>query len=166
MNDRVAQPSHRSYSAAALAGFLGATFLVAGVSSAITISAIPTWYATLAKPTFNPPNSIFGPVWTVLYALMAIAAWLVWRQPDSTLRRAGLIWFGIQLVVNFLWSMIFFHFHHIGLAMLEIGFLWLLVAGTTAIFFRVSKPAGWMFVPYLAWVSFASLLNFSIWRMN
>jgi translocator protein len=166
MNDPAVRQPYRSYRAAVLAAFLAATFLVAGVSSLFTVSAIPTWYAALAKPSFNPPNQIFGPVWTLLYALMAIAGWLVWKQPDSKLRRAGLIWFGIQLAVNFLWSVIFFRFHQIGLAMAEIVLLWIGVAGTTAIFFRVSKPAGWMFVPYLVWVSFASVLNFAIWRMN
>ncbi len=166
MNDPGVQPPSRPYSAVALAAFLAATFLVAGVSSVFTVTAIPTWYAALAKPSFNPPNQVFGPVWTLLYALMAIAAWLVWKQPDSKLRRAGLIWFGIQLALNFLWSFVFFRYHQLGLAMVEIAFLWLAVAGTTAIFFRTSKAAGWMFVPYLAWVSFASVLNFAIWRLN
>lgn len=149
-----------------MAGFLAATFVVAGVSSAFTVPAIPTWYAGLAKPSFNPPNQVFGPVWTLLYTLMAIAAWLVRKRPDSRLRRAGLIWFGIQLAVNFLWSIVFFRFHQIGLAMAEIVLLWVAVAGTMLLFFRVSKPAGWMFLPYLAWVSFASVLNFAIWRLN
>jgi len=159
-------PFVRTHSKAALACFLAATFLVAGVSSLFTVSAIPTWYAALNKPSFNPPNQIFGPVWTVLYALMAIAAWLVWRLPDSKLRRAGLLWFGIQLGLNFIWSFVFFSSHQIGLAVIEIALLWIGILGTMLIFFRLSKVAGWMLVPYLGWVSFASLLNFAIWRMN
>ncbi len=154
--------------------FLAATYLVAGVSSALTVSEISTWYPTLAKPSFNPPNWIFGPVWTLLYTLMAIAAWLVWRLPDSQLRQGGgfsvrrlaLFWFGIQLAINFLWSVIFFRYHRIGIALVEVVFLWLAIAGTTALFFRLSKSAAWLFVPYLAWVSFASVLNFAIWRLN
>jgi benzodiazapine receptor len=168
--------SPRRNSALALAGFLAATFLVAGVSTTFTISAIPTWYAALAKPSFNPPDNIFGPVWTLLYTLMAIAAWLVWKLPDVPFRRGGvgvfsirrvaLIWFGIQLTVNFLWSFVFFGHHKIGLSVVEIAFLWLAVAGTMILFFRLSKAASWLFVPYLAWVSFASVLNFAIWRLN
>ena len=168
--------SPRNYSALALAGFLAATFLVAGVSTTFTLPSIPTWYAALAKPSFNPPNQIFGPVWTLLYTLMAIAAWLVWRLPDVPFRRGGtgvlgirrvaLFWFGVQLALNFLWSFVFFGHHRIGLAMAEIVFLWVAVAGTMLLFFRLSRPAGWMFVPYLAWVSFAAVLNFAIWRLN
>jgi len=160
----------------ALAGFLAATFLVAGISTTFTVSAIPTWYATLAKPSFNPPNSIFGPVWTLLYALMAVAAWLVWRLPDVPFRRGvpgvlgkrrvALFWFGIQLIANFLWSFVFFGHRQLGLSVVEIAFLWVAVAVTMLLFFRLRQAAGWLFVPYLAWVSFASVLNFAIWRLN
>ena len=176
MSELTLQSSPRSYSAVALAGFLAATFLVAGVSTTFTVSAIPTWYATLAKPSFNPPNAIFGPVWTLLYTLMAIAAWLVWKLPDVPfrrgaagvlgMRRVALFWFGVQLALNFLWSFVFFGHHRLGLSVVEIIFLWLAVAGTMLLFFRLSKAAGWLFVPYLAWVSFASVLNFAIWRLN
>jgi benzodiazapine receptor len=150
----------------ALLAFLAATYLVAAVSSVFTVGSIPTWYAALAKPGFNPPNQLFGPVWTLLYTLMAIAAWLIWKRPGSPLRRAGLVWFGSQLTVNFFWSFIFFRFHQIGLAFAEILLLWLAILVTMAIFFRLSKTAGWMFAPYLAWVTFASVLNFEIWRLN
>jgi len=159
-------PFARNHGGVALAAFIGLTYLVAAVSSIFTVTAIPTWYAALAKPFFNPPNQVFGPVWTVLYTLMAVAAWLVWRRPDSPLRRTGLLWFGIQLGLNFIWSFVFFSAHQIGLAVIEIVLLWIAIAGTMVIFFRLSKPAGWMFVPYLAWVTFASVLNFAIWRLN
>ncbi len=176
MSEPSLQSSPRSHSALALAGFLAATFLVAGVSTTFTVSAIPTWYAALAKPSFNPPNNIFGPVWTLLYALMAVAAWLVWKLPDVPLirgsvgvfsiRRVALFWFGIQLVLNFLWSFVFFGHHRIGLSVVEIAFLWIAVAGTMLLFFRLSRVAGWLFIPYLAWVSFAGVLNLAIWRLN
>lgn len=166
MNEVLLQESSRRYSVLALAGFLAATFLVAGVSTTFTISAIPTWYASLAKPSFNPPDAVFGPVWTLLYTLMAIAAWLIWKRPDSLLRRAGLRMFGLQLALNFIWSLLFFRYHSIGVAFEEVLLLWLAILVTTGIFFRVSKAAGWMFVPYLGWVSFASVLNFAIWRLN
>jgi translocator protein len=176
MSEPTLQSSPRRNSAVALAGFLAATFLVAGVSTTLTLPAIPTWYAALTKPSFNPPNAVFGPVWTLLYTLMAVAAWLVWRLPDVPFRRGGagvfsirrvaLFWFGGQLATNFLWSFVFFGHHRIGLSVIEIIFLWLAVAGTMLLFFRLSRPAGWMFVPYLAWVSFASVLNFAIWRLN
>lgn len=158
--------STRKNGAIALAAFLGLAYLVATVSTVFTISSIQTWYAALAKPGFNPPNQVFGPVWTVLYTLMAVAAWLVWRRPDSPLRRAGLVWFGAQLAANFLWSLVFFEAHRIGLALIGIALLWVGILGTMLVFFRVSKAAGWMFAPYLAWVGFAGVLNFAIWRLN
>ena len=166
MSEVKLRPNPRAYGAAALVGFLAATFAVAGVSATFTASEIPTWYSALAKPSFNPPNWIFGPVWTLLYALMAIAAWLVWKRPDSDLRRPGLQLFGLQLALNFIWSILFFRYHRIGLAFAEVLLLWLAILATMAVFLRVSKAAGWMFTPYLAWVSFASVLNFAIWRLN
>jgi tryptophan-rich sensory protein len=166
MSDFTLRPAPRAHSPLALAAFLAATYLVAVVSSVFTVSAIPTWYAALAKPSFNPPNQLFGPVWTLLYTLMAIAAWLVWKRPNSPLRRTALIWFGIQLGLNFIWSFVFFWAHRIGLAFIEIALLWVAILGTTLIFFRLSRVAGWLFVPYFAWVSFAGVLNFAIWRLN
>jgi tryptophan-rich sensory protein len=153
-------------SALALAGFLALTYLVAATSTIFTVSAIPTWYAALAKPPFNPPNAIFGPVWTLLYTLMAIAAWFIWRLPPSPLRRDALILFAVQLTLNFLWSFIFFGSHRIGLALAEIALLWLTILVTTIAFFRLNPPAGWLFVPYLAWVTFAAILNAALYRLN
>jgi tryptophan-rich sensory protein len=166
MSDSSISPVMRARSPLALAGFLAAAYLVAGVSSIFTISEIPAWYAGLAKPSFNPPNQLFGPVWTLLYTLMAIAAWLVWRRPGSGPRKAALWWWAVQLALNFGWSLIFFRQHRIGLALVEIFFLWLAIAITMALFFRLQKTAGWLMVPYLAWVSFAGVLNFAIWRIN
>jgi translocator protein len=155
----------------ALAGFLAASFLVAVVSSTFTAGAIPTWYAALNKPSFNPPNSIFAPVWTVLYALMAIAAWLVWKSPTATpentaLRTAALRIFWLQLFLNFAWSWIFFREHRLAGALLEIVVLWLAIVTATLLFLRVSKLAAWLMLPYALWVAFAAVLNFEIWRLN
>lgn len=159
-------PGSRTPQWLALAGFLAATFLVAGCSTVFTVQAIPTWYATLAKPSFNPPNSVFGPVWTLLYALMAIAAWVVWKQPVSPPRSLALRLFWVQLALNFAWSLIFFGQRRIGWALIDILMLWSAIVLTCIVFFRLSKTAGSLFLPYIAWVSFASVLNFEIWRLN
>jgi benzodiazapine receptor len=156
----------RPHGVLVLAGFLAATFAVAGVSSVFTVAQIPTWYATLVKPSFNPPNRIFGPVWTVLYALMAVAAWRIWKLPSSTLRMRGLRLFWVQLVLNFAWSFLFFGAHRIGLAGIEIILLWAAILAATIVFFRLDRLAGAFFSLYLAWVSFASVLNLSIWLKN
>lgn len=156
----------RRYQWLALAGYLTACFLVSGISGYATAQAIPTWYASLSKPSFNPPNQIFAPVWTVLYALMGIAAWLVWRMPDSADRTRALVLFWLQLLLNFAWSWIFFHQHLIFAAALEIVILWFAILFMTMAYWRVYPPAGWMMVPYLCWVSFASILNWGIWHAN
>jgi translocator protein len=156
----------RAYSAFVLAGFLAACFLVASVSSTFSIPAIPHWYAALNKPSFNPPNSVFGPVWTLLYALMGIAAWLVSREPASPLRSSALRIFWLQLFLNFAWSWIFFRQHQVAGALLEIVLLWLAIVAATALFSRVSRLAAWLMLPYLAWVAFATILNYEIWRLN
>jgi translocator protein len=167
MQDMPSIPARqRTHSAFMLAGFLAACFLVASISSAFSIPAIPHWYAALNKPSFNPPNHVFGPVWTVLYALMAIAAWLVWNPPASPLRSSALRIFWLQLFLNFAWSWIFFHQHQLAGALLEIVLLWLAILAATVLFSRVSRLAAWLMLPYLAWVAFATLLNYEIWRLN
>jgi benzodiazapine receptor len=158
-------------SAIALAGFLAASFLVGAVSSTFSVAAIPEWYAGLSKPSFNPPNGIFAPVWTLLYALMAIAAWLVWKAPAGTpekiaLRTAALRIFWLQLFLNFAWNWIFFREHRLAGALLEIVVLWLAIVTATLLFMRVNKIAAWLMLPYVAWVALAAVLNFEIWRLN
>lgn len=138
-------------------------FAVAGLGSLATTPNIPTWYATLNKPSWNPPNWLFGPVWTVLYALMAISAWLVWKRAGW---RAAILVFVIQLLLNLAWSFIFFGAHQIGLAFAEIVLLWIAIAATIWMFYPISKVAAVMLLPYLLWVSFAAGLNFTIWRLN
>jgi tryptophan-rich sensory protein len=144
-----------------------AVCLGAGSLGAIaTTPEIDGWYSTLAKPTWNPPASVFGPVWTTLYVLMALAAWLVWKPAGFQAAAMPLTLFGGQLVLNVAWSWIFFGMHQPGWAFVEIVILWLAIAATTWAFFRRSQLAGWLLAPYLAWVSFAAVLNFTIWRLN
>jgi tryptophan-rich sensory protein len=124
------------------------------------------WHAALAKPAWNPPNGVFAPVWIALYALMGIAAWLVWRSPEGRGRRMALGLFLVQLALNGAWSWIFFGRHAIGAALAEIALLWLAILATGLAFGRVSKAAAWLLAPYLAWVTFATALTFAIWRLN
>ncbi|HVP37426.1 MAG TPA: TspO/MBR family protein [Terriglobales bacterium] len=141
---------------------------LAGVTGSIfTSPAIPHWYATLVKPSFSPPNSIFAPVWTSLYFLMGISAYLVWRKGlDNHLVNSALRLFIIQLILNTFWSILFFGLRSPVLGLIEIIILWIAILLTTFSFFRVSKIAGFLLLPYILWVSFAVILNFSIWRLN
>lgn len=141
-------------------------FTVAGVSARWTAAEIPVWYRTLTRPAIAPPNWVFGPVWTLLYTLMAVAAWLVWQSPASPQRTWGLILFLVQLGLNFAWSWIFFSRHAIGAALAEVLVLWTAIAATALLFARSSPPAAWLLAPYLAWVAFASVLNAAFWRLN
>jgi benzodiazapine receptor len=151
---------------AALGGFLVACFAAAGLGGWIAAGAIPGWYATLEKPRFTPPDWIFGPVWTVLYLLMALAAWLVWREPESGRRTKGLRLFWAQLVLNVGWTAIFFGLHRVGVAALEIVLLWMAILATAYRFFRIRRVAGWLLTPYAVWVAYAALLNWAIVRMS
>ncbi|MFM2196772.1 MAG: hypothetical protein RLZZ505_204 [Verrucomicrobiota bacterium] len=124
------------------------------------------WYASLDKPSWNPPGWIFGPVWSALYAMMAVAAWLVWKQGGFAIRRKALGLFLAQLLLNALWTPLFFGMHLPGVAFAEILLLWLAIAATLIVFRSVNRTASWLLVPYLAWVSFAAVLNGTLWRMN
>lgn len=124
------------------------------------------WYRSLAKPAWNPPSWLFGPVWTALYIMMAVAAWMVWRRGGWREQRGPLGLFLVQLALNAAWSPIFFGLRQPGLAFAEILLLWLAIASTGAAFRRVRPAAAWLLVPYLAWVSFAAVLNFTLWRLN
>lgn len=140
--------------------FLVATYMAAAVGA---LAPPDAWYVTLPKPTWTPPGWIFGPVWFVLYTLMAVAGWLVWRQTGWKHWALGL--FAIQLALNMLWSPLFFGLHRPDLAFADIVALWVAIVATTVAFWRVSPAAGLLFVPYLAWVSFAAVLNFAIMQM-
>ena len=137
-------------------------------SGIVTKSSIETWYPTLIKPSFNPPNWIFAPVWTMLYIMMGIAAGLVWNRMDSNkeLVKKALILFAIQLALNSLWSCLFFGLKNPMLALVEIVLLWLIVYETYIKFTKIDKIAGYLFIPYLFWVSFATVLNASILWLN
>jgi translocator protein len=124
------------------------------------------WYASLAKPSWNPPNAIFGPVWSVLYALMAVSAWLVWRRVGFSGAGAALGLFVVQLVLNALWSYLFFGLHRPDIAFFDIVVLWVVILAVLLLFWRVDRTAGALMLPYLAWVGFASCLNFVLWRLN
>ena len=150
---------------AALAGFVAVCLAAGFFGSLVTAPRIPTWYASLEKPAGNPPSWVFAPVWTTLYILMAVAAWLVWRRVPS-LRTPPLVWFWMQLALNTIWSLIFFGLERPGLALLDIGLLWLAIAVTITVFRRFSGTAALLLSPYLAWVTFAAYLNFGIWRLN
>lgn len=141
-----------------LCGLLGAFF---------TMPAIPGWYASLQKPFLNPPNAVFGPVWTVLYALMGASLYLVIRtEGPEALKRTAVFLFGVQLALNTLWSWLFFGLKNPGLALADIVLLWAAILAAMVCFRRLSRPAFWMFLPYLCWVGFAVFLNFEIWRLN
>ncbi len=131
-----------------------------------TISEIPNWYAGLQKPSFNPPNWLFGPVWTLLYILMGISVYLIWKQPVSTERNIGLMLFALQFVLNFCWSIIFFKQHQLGWALVEIIVMWIFILLTIIWFGKMSSVASWLLVPYISWVSFAAILNAAIWKLN
>jgi len=137
-----------------------------GLGAIATTPEIDGWYKTIAKPPWNPPDYVFGPVWTTLYVMMAIAAWLVWKPAGFQAAKGPLMLFAVQLVLNVAWSWIFFGLHQPGRAFAEIMILWLAIAATMKSFFRRSPVAGSLLVPYLAWVSFAMTLNFAIWRLN
>jgi len=146
--------------------FLLSCFSVAGLGSLATTPEIPTWYATLRKPAWNPPNWLFGPVWTALYAAMAIAAWIVWRRTGWGGSNGALWLFVIQLALNLAWSFIFFRFHSPRWAFVEIVALWIAIAATLARFAGISGVSAMLLAPYLAWVTYAAALNFAIWRLN
>jgi translocator protein len=137
------------------------------IGSIFTASALPTWYAQLIKPDLNPPGWMFGPVWTTLYALMGVAAFLVWTKSwERRDVRKALSVFGFQLVLNASWSIVFFGLQSPGWALVNIALMWLAILWTMILFYKISKPATWLLVPYILWVSFAAYLNYSIYVLN
>ena len=147
----------------ALVGMVVVCLGVAGIGGLATAPNIPTWYAGLVKPAWTPPGWLFGPVWSFLYLSMAVAAWLVWRRGNALV---PLTLFAIQLAFNAAWSWLFFGLHSPGAAFIDVVFLWAAIAATMLVFWFRSTIAGLLFMPYLAWVSFATVLNFTIWRLN
>lgn len=146
--------------------FVALCFAAAGIGAWLTDSSVNTWYQTINKPTWNPPDWVFGPVWTVLYAMMGIAAWLAWLRPAPPTALQTWTPFGVQLALNTAWSGIFFGLRQPGWALAEMIPLWLAIAATIYVFRQRSRTAAWLLVPYLAWVTFALVLNFELWRLN
>jgi tryptophan-rich sensory protein len=140
--------------------------LVGFIGSLFTTPAIPTWYPTLNKPFFTPPNWIFGPVWISLYLLMGISLFLIWRRSDHPQFKPALFFFFVQLMLNVFWSAAFFGLRSPLLGLIDIILLWVAILFTILNFFKISKSAGTLLIPYLVWVSFAALLNFSLWILN
>ena len=151
-----------------LLGLIGWLILCFGASAVGAIASIQakSFYADLVQPAWAPPPWIFGPMWTMLYAMMAIAAWLVWRSGGLRSHRIAFSLFFAQLVLNGIWSWLFFAWNLGALAFMDIVMLWLLIAATIVFFWRVSHVAGGLLIPYLLWVSFAAALNFSLWQLN
>ncbi|WP_293860207.1 TspO/MBR family protein [uncultured Alsobacter sp.] len=150
---------------AAIAGLsVVATSTIGGLATGPKILG---WYAALAKPWYNPPNWVFGPAWTLLFLLMAIAFWRILQTPAGTpWRTLAIVLFGVQLVLNALWSVLFFGMESPALALAEVGPFWLAILATLVVFARIDRIAGWLFVPYLAWVAFAAVLNYGVWSLN
>lgn len=155
----------RSKQLLGLALWLAVCFAAAGIGAAASIRAA-SFYGGITQPSWKPPASVFGPVWTVLYAMMGISAWLVWRSGGLRANRRSLGTFLVQLGVNGLWSWLFFSWHRGALAFADIVLLWVLVLATLAGFWRVQKIAGALLIPYLLWVTFAGALNYFVWQLN
>jgi translocator protein len=138
---------------------------IGAVAGYFTSSAIGGWYSTLVKPSFNPPNNLFGPVWTGLYLLMGIACYLIWKSDNANKKKALQV-YALQLLLNFLWSFFFFYFKNPALAFVDIILMLITIAITIKLFYSINKTAAYLLVPYILWVSFATALNFSIWQLN
>ncbi len=154
------------HSAFALVVFLAASFTAATVGGLATAESVKTWYPLLNKPDWNPPPWIFGPVWTALYVMMSIAAWRVYQKRNTQGANVTLALFFIQLCLNALWSILFFGLHSPGFALIEILILWGLLFNLQLRFWTLDRIAGWLWLPYLLWVTFASILNGTIWWLN
>lgn len=150
----------------AFAVFLALCLAVSAMGAAVTATSVGTWYRTLVKPPFSPPDWIFAPVWTTLYFMMAVAAWRVWRRGGLRQARPALTLFAVQLVLNLTWSIVFFGMRAIGAALVEIAVLLLAILATTVVFWQRDRVAGMLFIPYTAWVTFAAVLNAALWRLN
>lgn len=139
---------------------------IGAIAGIFTSEAIPGWYATLNRPSFNPPNWLFGPVWTTLYLLMGVSLYLIWKQEKGKERNFAMLVFIVQLVLNFAWSFIFFYFNKISFAFAEIILLWLSILLMIIRFYRIKPIAAYINIPYLLWVSFAAILNLSFYLLN
>ena len=156
----------RTRSTLALLGFLAVTFAVSAAAGYLTVPSIHGWYRTLRQPPLSPPNWLFAPVWTLLYALIAIAAWLAWRTRVSSCRSGGLRMWAVQLAINLLWTAVFFRFHSPAFALLDLALLIAAIVLTMRPFHTIRPLAAWLLAPYLAWTCFALYLNAGIVVLN
>ena len=150
----------------ALAAFILAAFAAGAIGSAATFENVRTWYPTIAKPSWTPPSWVFGPVWTCLYVAMGVAAWRAWRATVGRELRTVVGLYATQLLLNALWSILFFGLRRPGFALIEIVLLWGVLVVMLARFWRIDRAAGLLWAPYVAWVSFATALNGAIWWLN
>lgn len=139
---------------------------VGAIAGMFTAQAVPTWYASLNRPSFNPPNWVFGPVWTFLYILLGFSFFLIWKLENSKQRNLAIWAFSIQLLLNFIWSFLFFYFNMIGIALIEIIFLWLSIVFMLYSFYRINHLSAFINIPYLLWVTFATILNAGYYFLN
>lgn len=158
-------PMSRGKLIAGFVGWLAVSFVAAAIGAAASVQA-GSFYTQLVRPEWAPPPGVFGPVWTVLYLIMGIAAWLVWRVAGFRAARAALTLFLVQLAINGLWSWLFFGWHRGALALADLLLLWVLIVTTIVAFWRIKPLAGALLVPYLLWVSFAGMLNYAVWQLN
>ena len=163
MDETNLTPTHGRHPRLVLIGWLVLCLAASGTAFFVSTGG---WYASLRKPVWNPPSWIFGPVWTLLYVMMAFAAWSVWREGGWEKQSRPLGLFVFQWLLNVLWTPLFFGMHRAGLAYIEIVALWCVLTATLGLFWRVKKTAGLLLVPYLVWVTFAAALNFTLWHMN
>ena len=154
----------RDYTALAL--FIALNAAISALGGWVTAGSVGTWYLALEKPPFNPPNWIFAPVWSALYLMIAIAGWRAWRRSAGPRRRLALTAYAVQLALNLSWSFVFFGAHLIGLALAVIVALLAAILVNAFLFWRIDRAAGALLLPYAAWVSFATLLNAALWRLN
>jgi len=151
---------------ASLIGLLFSLMLVAAIAAVGGQFSPDAWYQGIAKPSWTPPGGLFGPVWTFLYASMAVAAWLVWREHYTRIATSALGVYILQLILNAIWSWVFFGLHQIGVALADLIVLWIFIVTTTVMFWKVRPVAGILLFPYVAWVTFAGILNYAIWILN
>jgi translocator protein len=145
---------------------IAAPLAVGAVAGIFTAKAIPTWYTTLNAPSFNPPNWVFGPMWTLLYVLMGVSLFMVWNAEPGKARDIAMLIFGVQLVLNFAWSFLFFYFKELGWALVEIIAMWISIVVMLIAFYQVRPLAAYINIPYLLWVSFATALNAAYFKLN
>lgn len=156
----------RGRQAAGLVVVVVVTFAAAGIGSVFTSGSVSEWYPSIEKPSWTPPGWIFGPVWTALYTLMAVAAWVIWRKEGWAGARAALVLYAVQLALNAAWSPLFFGLRMPGVAFAELVVLWMAIIATAVAFWKKSPLAGALLVPYVLWTTFAAALNLAIWRLN